>query len=267
MDRSRVSAYGASIRHRMDEWEAADMAEPVTGRAHRERDVVLPPGQYRIDGFPRFGAQLDRPPPEAPDDPRLEITGAVTTPTTVALAELGSLPHREIVADLHCVAGWSATGLRWGGVPFTDLYRTRIEPSVRPGTTITHVVFEGLDGYRSVALLDDVLADDVLLAVQLDGRPLGPDHGAPLRLVSPAQYGFMSTKHLCRIEVCATEPHVRYHPSPRVHLGLQMVKPHPRARVAYEERHRYLPAWLVRPAYHRLVPAMRRRRVPDDRPK
>jgi DMSO/TMAO reductase YedYZ molybdopterin-dependent catalytic subunit len=52
----------------------------------------------------------------------------------------------EIVADLHCVAGWSATGLRWGGIAFSDLYDTLIEPAVRPGTTITHVVFEGLDG-------------------------------------------------------------------------------------------------------------------------
>jgi DMSO/TMAO reductase YedYZ molybdopterin-dependent catalytic subunit len=215
--------------------------------------TTLPPGQYRIDGFPRFGVHRDRPPPVVPDDPRLEITGAVAAPTAVALAELATLPQREIVADLHCVAGWSATGLTWGGVAFADLYRARIEPVVRPGTTITHVVFEGLDGYRAVVLLEDVLAEDVLLADRLDGRPLAPKHGAPVRLVSPGQYGFISTKHLCRIEVCDAEPRVRYHPSLLVHLGLQMVKPHPRARVAHEERHRYLPAWLTRPVYHRLV--------------
>jgi DMSO/TMAO reductase YedYZ molybdopterin-dependent catalytic subunit len=225
---------------------------------------TLPPGQYRIAGFPRFGAHLHEPPPEAPADPRIEVTGAVTVPGALSPAELASLPRCEVVADLHCVAGWSATGLRWGGVAFADLYRRLIEPTVRPGTTITHVVFEGLDGYRSVALLEDVIADDVLLADRLDGRPLEPEHGAPLRLVSPAQYGFISTKHLCRIAVCDAEPTVRYHPSLRVHLGLQMVKPHPRARVAHEERHRYLPAWLVRPIYHRLVPAMRRRRMAAD---
>jgi DMSO/TMAO reductase YedYZ molybdopterin-dependent catalytic subunit len=223
--------------------------------------MALPPGQYRVDGFPRFGAHLHEPPPVVPDDHRLEITGEVRAPTCAALTELASLPRREVAADFHCVAGWSATGLRWGGVAFADLYRTLIEPVVRSGATITHVVFEGLDGYRSVALLEDVLADDVLIADHLDGRPLEPEHGAPVRLVSPAQYGFMSTKHLCRIEVCDREPNVRYHPSLRVHLGLQMVKPDRRARVAHEERHRYLPAWLARPIYHRLVPAMRRRRV------
>jgi DMSO/TMAO reductase YedYZ molybdopterin-dependent catalytic subunit len=235
------------------------MTQPATSQTEPERDVALPPGQYRIDGFPRFGTHGHRPPAEVPDDPRLAIDGAVRAPTTVTLAELASLPRRVVVADFHCVAGWTATGLRWGGIAFADLYREMIEPAVRPGTTITHVVFEGLDGYRSVALLEDVLADDVLLADHLDGQPLAPEHGAPVRLVSPGQYGFVSTKHLCRIEVHDTEPDVRYHPSRRVHLTLQMVKPHRRARVAHEERHRYLPAWLVRPLYHRLVPAPRRR--------
>jgi DMSO/TMAO reductase YedYZ molybdopterin-dependent catalytic subunit len=249
----------------MDPRVEADVAEPAMSQADPEGDVTLPPGQYRIRGFPRFGVHRDQPPPPVPDDPRLEITGAVRAPTAVALAALASLPRHEVVADLHCVAGWTATGLRWGGVAFSDLYRTQVEPSVQSGTTITHVVFEGRDGYRSVALLEDVLAEDVLLADTLDGLPLSPEHGAPVRLVSPGQYGFISTKHLCRIEVCEAEPDMRYHPSLRVHLGLQMVKPHPRARVAHEERHRYLPAWMVRPVYHRLVPAMRRRRVANDR--
>ena len=61
--------------------------------------------------------------------------------------------------------------------------------------------FGGLDGYRSFATIEDVLAEDVLIAEHLDGRPLDGDHGAPVRLVSPSQYGFISTKHLCRIEV------------------------------------------------------------------
>ena len=242
------------------------MAEPAMDRALPEHNVTLPPGQYRIEGFPRFGVQLHHPPPEVPKDHRLEITGVVRAPVAVALTELASLPRREIVADFHCVAGWSATGLRWGGIAFADLYDTVIQPTVRAGTAITHVIFEGLDGYRSVVLLEDALADDVIIADSLDGRPLEPEHGAPVRLVSPGQYGFISTKHLRRIVVCDAEPKVRNHPSLLVHLGLELAKSHRRARVAYEERHRYLPAWLVRPIYHRLFPAMRRRRrKPSDR--
>ena len=49
--------------------------------------------------------------------------------------------------------------------------------------------------------IEDALADDVLIAEHLDGRPLDGDHGAPARLVSPDQYGFVSTKHLCSIEL------------------------------------------------------------------
>src|SRR3989441_6781174 len=162
------------------------------------------------------------------------------------LAKLATLPRREFTADFHCVAGWSATNLRWEGVAFETFYRTVIEPSLQPDTAVTHVVFRGLDGYRSVVLLEDALADDVLVADRLDGSPLDADHGAPVRLVSPSQYGFISTKHLCRIELYTAEPSERYHPNPIMQLGLELVKPHRRAGVWREERHRYLPAWSVR---------------------
>ena len=137
----------------------------------------------------------------------IEIGGAVAESFAVPLATLATLPRRELTADFHCVAGWSATNLRWEGVAFETFYRTIIEPSVQPGTSVTHVAFGGLDGYRSVALIEDALADDVLIAEQLDGRPLDSDHGAPARLVSPSQYGFVSTKHLCRIELYTAAPH------------------------------------------------------------
>ena len=55
-------------------------------------------------------------------------------------------------------------------------------------------------------LLEDALADDVLLADRLDGAPLDAKHGAPVRLVAPAHYGFINVKHLCRIEVLTGEP-------------------------------------------------------------
>src|SRR5206468_22508 len=128
--------------------------------------MTLPPGQYPIDGFPRFGTHLHRPLPAVPVDPVIEITGAVG---------------------------------------------------------------------KSFAL---PLAEDVLIAERLDGRPLDGDHGAPARLVSPNQYGFVSTKHLCRIELHTAEPSENYHPSPIIDLGLHLLKPHPRARVWEEERHR-----------------------------
>jgi DMSO/TMAO reductase YedYZ molybdopterin-dependent catalytic subunit len=214
--------------------------------------MTLPPGQHAVDGFPRFGTHLHRPPPAVPAEPAIEIGGAVAAPVTVPLAELGTLPRRELTADFHCVAGWSATGLHWEGVAFATFHRRFIAPVVPPGVAVTHLVFAGLDGHRSVALVEDVLAEDVLLAEHLDGRPLDGNHGAPVRLVSPRQYGFVSTKHLCRIELRAGEPtDVNASPVDRV------LAAHPRARVWQEERHRHLPGRALRLPYRLLIPPIR----------
>jgi DMSO/TMAO reductase YedYZ molybdopterin-dependent catalytic subunit len=219
--------------------------------------VTLPPGQRPVDGFPRFGTHFHRPPPAVPSDPVIEISGAVANSFAVPLADLATLPRRELTADFHCVAGWSATDLHWEGVAFETFYRLIIVPSLQPGTSVTHVVFGGLDRYRSIVLIEDALAEDVLVADRLNGRPLDLDHGAPVRLVSPSQYGFISTKHLCRIELHTAAPAENYHPAPLMQVGLQLVKPHTRARVWQEERHRYLPAWLLRPVYRALIAPIR----------
>jgi DMSO/TMAO reductase YedYZ molybdopterin-dependent catalytic subunit len=213
-----------------------------------QNDRRLPPGQRRVDGFPRFGSHLSRPAPVVPVDPVIEVRGAVTEGTDVPLAALSTLPRREVVADFHCVAGWSATDLRWEGVSFETVYRALIEPALRPGTSVTHVVCRGLDGWESVMTIEDALADDVLIAENLDGRPLGGDHGAPARLVSPRQYGYVSVKHLCRIEVLTAAPHRAEGP---------LFRTHPRGRVWEEERHGLLPARVVRPVYRMLIAPIR----------
>ncbi|NEW46730.1 molybdopterin-dependent oxidoreductase [Nocardia cyriacigeorgica] len=212
--------------------------------------MALPPGQRAVDGFPRFGTHLHHPPPDVPADPVIELGGALGETMTLSVAELASLPRREVRADFHCVAGWSATDLVWEGVPFETLYRTRVEPRIAAGTSISHVVFEGLDGFQSIVVLDDVLAEDVLIADRLDGHPLDSDHGAPVRLVSPRQYGFINTKHLCRIEFHTTEPPIPDRWSP--------LASHPRARVWEEERHRHLSGRVVRPIYRSLIGPIRR---------
>ena len=218
---------------------------------------MLPPGQSAIRGFPRFGTHAYNPPPPVPDEPTLEIAGAVAEPLTLPLRELQALPRREVVADFHCVAGWSATGLRWEGVAFADFHRELLAAA----GTVTHVKFVGADGHWSVALLEDVLGDDVLLADQLDGRPLDGKHGAPLRLVSPGQYGFINTKHLCRIELLTAEPTTCVGTaSTAAHVGLRLFgyKRFVRARVWEQERHRFLPPRLVREISRLLIPGIRR---------
>ena len=203
----------------------------------------LPPGQRKADGFPRFGGPSR--PPAVPAKPALEITGAVRGPVTVALAELSALPRTEQTSDFHCVAGWSTIGLRWEGVGFTTFYRSIIEPQLSPATAVTHIVFRGLDGYRAIVSIEDALRRDVLLADRLDNEPLSLAHGAPLRLVSPQQYGYLSAKHLCAIEIHASAP-----PIP---LDLVLFRRHPRARVSQEERNGVLPVTVIRPIYRSLI--------------
>ena len=220
---------------------------------------MLPPGQTAIRRFPRFGTHLHHPPPGVPAEPTLDVGGAVSEPLTLSLRELRTLPRREVVADFHCVAGWSATGLRWEGVPFAAFHREVLAP--RAAGTVTHAKFVGRDGHWSVALLEDVLGDDVLLAEHLDGRPLDGDHGAPLRLVSPGQYGFINTKHLCRIELLTAEPATCVgSASTEAHVGLRLFgyKRFVRARVREQERHRLLPPRLVREISRLLIPGIRR---------
>jgi DMSO/TMAO reductase YedYZ molybdopterin-dependent catalytic subunit len=221
-------------------------------------EMTLPPGQHRVEGFPRFGTHLARPAPAVPADPAIEITGAVTEPFTVPVADLATLPRRRLTADFHCVAGWSATDLSWEGVGFQDFYGSIVEPAVQPGKSVTHLVFGGLDGFQSMVAIEDALADDVVIAEHLDGRPLDADHGAPARLVSPSQYGYVSTKHLSRIELrtAAPNPDTLGAASVISRLGLRslVVKRHPRARVWEEERNPALPTWAVRPLYRLLTP-------------
>jgi DMSO/TMAO reductase YedYZ molybdopterin-dependent catalytic subunit len=216
--------------------------------------VTLPPGQRVRADFPRFGTHADRPAPAVPADPAITIRGPGIEAFDVPLTALADLPRREITADFHCVAGWSATNLRWEGVSFEAFYRSLIAPALPPGTTVTHVLFKGLDGYRAAAQIEDCLADDVLIAEHLDGSPLEGDHGAPARLVTPGQYGYVNCKHLSRIEVLTSEPRNVNHS-----LALRILAPHPRARVWEEERHRYLPAWALRHAYRALTKVLLRR--------
>src|SRR5258708_31815686 len=89
--------------------------------------------------------------------------------------------------------------------------------------------------------IDDALQKDVLLADRLDNAPLSLPHGAPLRLVSPQQYGYLNAKHLRAIEIHTSAP-----PAPR---GFVLLRQHPRPRVWQEEPNGRLPPPVVRPIH------------------
>ena len=62
------------------------------------RPEPLPPGQRRLDWFPRFGTNAGRPAPTIPADPVVAIGGEVTEPFTVPVADLATLPRRRLEA-------------------------------------------------------------------------------------------------------------------------------------------------------------------------
>ena len=207
----------------------------------------LPPGQRESAAFPRFGlTQFAERFPKETATCALEVTGSVTRPLHLSDALLG-LPRVEQVCDFHCVTTWSYRALRWEGVRFIDFYTQVLQPQAAPQPRATLVALRGQDGARTGMLLEDLLAPDVLLADRLNGQPISVDHGAPLRLVAPAHYGYKSMKHLSRIEF--REPAAGYRVS-----GLSFMD-HPRARVSHEERGRVLPGWLLRYLYRPFIPS------------
>lgn len=206
----------------------------------------LPPGQHAIPDHPRWGlprflrARVDAAPTAV-----VEIAGDVAHG---ARLDLTALTRREITADLHCVTTWTRRGLRWGGWAFREVWDRLVVPRTQPAGDARYVVVHGLDGYWTSLPLEDALAPDVLLADRLDGAPLTRAHGAPLRLVAPAHYGYKQAKHLATLEVRRTLPEGR----------TQVWFEHPRARVALEERGPLLPGPFYRALYRATLPLMRR---------
>jgi len=212
------------------------------GRMMRDE---LPPGQTEIPDFPRWGLpEYVLRWPEAPARPMLHLAGDVQTSCELELDALAALPRQEQVSDFHCVTTWSRRGLRWSGYRMRDFYELIFVPRTRPNRNARYLVLVGLDGYRTSLPLQDALGADVILADQLDSEALSVEHGAPIRLVAPAHYGYKSAKHLCGIEVSRDPPDTKG--------GLE----HPRGRVAKEERGEGRPGREFRSTYSAALDSM-----------
>jgi DMSO/TMAO reductase YedYZ molybdopterin-dependent catalytic subunit len=195
--------------------------------------------------FPRFGVVAFAKRPLKSKDIRLEISGALEQPVVLTATELATLPRVTLTADFHCAAGWSHRAAEWSGFRFRDVWDTFVAPNAPPNGERRLVVLRCQDGYRTALPLADLLAPEVLIADRLNGQPLTVEHGAPIRLVAPAHYGYKSAKHLDRMEVRANDR--GYRPL------LSRLLDHPRARVVLEERGQFLPGWLSRYLFRPLI--------------
>jgi sulfoxide reductase catalytic subunit YedY len=99
--------------------------------------------------------------------------------------------------DFHCVEGWGVDDVRWGGVaPSVLLDQAGVKPEAK------YAVFHAYGGaYLSTLPLDLARDEKSMLADSLNGAPLPPKHGGPLRLVVPVQLGYKNVKWVERIEL------------------------------------------------------------------
>ena len=205
-------------------------AEPFNAEAPPEAlegDVTPTALHYVRSNFP------------VPDhDGTLEITGAVETPLTLTVDDLRALPAVERVVTLECAGNgrlamrplpagepwgdYAVSTARWKGALLHEIlerakpHRTGVEvrfAGTDHGSYILNPVLKSIDASdlsfeRSLTLVH--AADpsaEILIAYEMNGEPLSPDHGSPFRLIVPHWYGVASVKWLKHIEIL-TEPFV-----------------------------------------------------------
>jgi DMSO/TMAO reductase YedYZ molybdopterin-dependent catalytic subunit len=123
----------------------------------------------------------------APPTAELRISGAVTTPLVLTIADLKNMPRKKLsVVNPH-----DKKTENYEGVLLEELLRKAGVPqgeNLRGSSMATYVLAEAADGYRvvfSLAELDSgILDSDVIVADTMDGAPLGANQG-PFRLVAP----------------------------------------------------------------------------------
>jgi len=176
--------------------KANDVVSPFTSAFSQLLGNLFPVGGWRIytvsGSMPIFDERAYK----------LEITGLVDNPRTFTYHELAALPRVHEVRTFHCVTGWTVHNVRWSGVRLSHVLDL-----VAPQATATAVRFTSLEQpYNDSLTLDQARLHDVLLALELDGKPLTRPHGSPVRVVIPEMYGYKGVKWLTKIELLDHQP-------------------------------------------------------------
>jgi DMSO/TMAO reductase YedYZ molybdopterin-dependent catalytic subunit len=170
-------------------------------------------------------------------DGTLEVGGAVQNPTTLTLDDLRTMPAVERAVTLECAGNGRLemrplpVGEPWGDYAvstarWTGALLHEVLEQAQPAADGIEVRFEGADhgAYHLQPVLAEANKDDltfvralplahaadpaaeILIAYEMNGEPLSPDHGAPFRVIVPHWYAVASVKWLKRIDVL-TEPY------------------------------------------------------------
>jgi DMSO/TMAO reductase YedYZ molybdopterin-dependent catalytic subunit len=109
------------------------------------------------------------------------------------------MPQTTLVRDFQCVTGWRVPEVHWSGVRLSELI-----DRAQPAPTATAITFESFDGtYTESLTLDQARRTDVLVALQMLGKPVTHDHGGPVRMYVAPMYGYKSTKWLTAMKFTA----------------------------------------------------------------
>ena len=111
----------------------------------------------------------------------------------LTIAELRGLPQVQQSSRMKCVQCWSARA-NWGGFRFTS-FLGRVKP--RRGAHAIRI--DCADKWYEYMSLEEMANPRVLLALDLAGKPLPDNHGAPMRLIDPSKYGYKSAKLITSI--------------------------------------------------------------------
>jgi sulfane dehydrogenase subunit SoxC len=152
---------------------------------------------------------------------QLIVDGLVDTPLSLDLEAIKSRPRVSSVVTLECAGNgrahllprpvsqpWLSEAVgtaRWTGTPLASLLREagiadRAVDVVFTGAD--HGVERGLEqDYQRALPVSEAMGNNVMLAYEMNGAPLPPQHGAPLRLIVPGWYGMAHVKWLRRITV------------------------------------------------------------------
>lgn len=171
-------------------------------------DSVTP---IRTNGFEGLEEELD------PSTWRLTVSGLAGRVEDLILTmdDIKKLPRTEMITEFKCIEGWS-TIIHWAGVRFSDFVavylpktKSGLPPDItgRPEDLVPYVAMSTPNERYFVAWdIQSIMHPQTLLAYEMNGAPLRPENGAPLRVASPTKYGIKQIKRLGRIEFTNERP-------------------------------------------------------------
>jgi hypothetical protein len=180
-----------------------------------EANTSTPPKKPLMHEDDAKGSEVSTKPMEMPENAHQGIPGLLLT-----MADVRRLPHVEMVTEFKCIEGWSEI-VYWGGARLRD-FLAAFPPHYGSGSQFhfaefvtsppEYIGFETPDGQYYVGVERAVaLHPQTLLVYEMNGQPLTPDHGAPLRLVTPLKYGIKQIKQIGRITYANTRPRDYWH--------------------------------------------------------